>query len=208
GPHPGRRPRRWTGGFGVLVALACGLAPPAGAQAPGDSGRPAAPADTGLIPAQLEDPLISPSTAPTQPPIPASPAAPGAGAAPAPAAPAAPDGGAPAAPPVLRDTVFVLDRVVAVVGNHPILASQVDEEIFSRQSQGLRMPTSQEGLAALRRQVVQSIIDEELLVQEAQRDTTIKVTDQEIADGVEQQIRKVRANFTSDAEYAAELRKA
>ena len=46
------------------------------------------------------------------------------------------------------------------------------------------------------------------MVQQAQRDTTIKVTDQEIADGVDQQVRKVRANFGSELEYRAELKKA
>ena len=45
-------------------------------------------------------------------------------------------------------------------------------------------------------------------MQQAQRDTTIKVTDQEIADGVEQQVRKVRANFQSEVDYRNELRKA
>ena len=53
-----------------------------------------------------------------------------------------------------------------------------------------------------------SIVDEELLVQQAQRDTSIKVTDQEIADGVEQQVRKVRGNFNSEVDYRNELRKA
>ena len=36
-----------------------------------------------------------------------------------------------------RDTVVVVDQVVAVVGNRPVLASQVDEELFSRQAQGV-----------------------------------------------------------------------
>jgi peptidyl-prolyl cis-trans isomerase SurA len=51
-------------------------------------------------------------------------------------------------------------------------------------------------------------VDEELLVQQAQRDTAIKVTDQEIADGVEQQVRKVRTNFQSEVDYKNELKKA
>jgi peptidyl-prolyl cis-trans isomerase SurA len=106
------------------------------------------------------------------------------------------------------DTAVVVDRVVAVVGNRPVLASQVDEEVFSRQSQGTHLPSDPDSLNALRKQVVGSIIDEELLVQQAQRDTSIKVTDQEIADGVEQQIRKVRANFGSEVDYKNELKKA
>jgi peptidyl-prolyl cis-trans isomerase SurA len=111
-------------------------------------------------------------------------------------------------PAIPRDTTFVVDRVVAVVGNRPVLASQVDEEIFSRQSQGVKLPTNPEGIQLVRQQIVSSIIDEELLVQQAQRDTSIKVTDEEIASGVEEQVRKVRSNFTSEVDYTAELRKA
>jgi peptidyl-prolyl cis-trans isomerase SurA len=106
------------------------------------------------------------------------------------------------------DTTFLIDRVLAVVGNRPILASQVDEEIFSREAQGAKLPTTPEGLQAVRRQIVSSIIDEELLVQQAQRDTAITVTDEEIASGVEEQVRKIRGNFTSEVDYRAELQKA
>ena len=116
--------------------------------------------------------------------------------------------GLPAAQPVPRDTTFVVDQVVAVVGNRPVLASQVDEEIFSRQSQGAKIPTDPEGLKAVRQQIVSSIIDEELRLQQAQRDTAITVTDEEIASGVEEQVRKVRGNFTSEVDYTAELKKA
>jgi peptidyl-prolyl cis-trans isomerase SurA len=116
------------------------------------------------------------------------------------------DSTAAGAPP--RDSTFVVDRVVAVVGNRPVLASQVDEELFSRQSQGVKLPDNAEGLRAIRQQIVTSIIDEELLVQEAMRDTSIKVTDEEIASGVEEQVRKVRTNFKSEVDYAAELQKA
>jgi peptidyl-prolyl cis-trans isomerase SurA len=121
---------------------------------------------------------------------------------------AAPAPHAEVAPQPAHDTTFTVDRVLAVVGNRPILASQVDEEIFSRQSQGGKLPDTPEGVQATRRQVVSTIIDEELLVQQAQRDTSIKVTDEEIASGVEEQVKKVRANFTSEVDYKAELQKA
>jgi len=107
-----------------------------------------------------------------------------------------------------HDTSFTVDRVLAVVGNRPVLASQVEEEIFSRESQGAKLPTDPKGLEAVRQQIVGSIIDEELLVQQAQRDTAISVTDEEIASGVEEQVRKVRGNFTSEVDYRAELQKA
>ena len=145
-------------------------------------------------------------TAATAPPAPAPPAPAqdtAAVAAPLPA----PDT-ARAAATVPRDSVVVVDRVVAVVGNRPVLASQVDEELFSRQAQGVDLPTAPEQLDAVRREVVSSIVDEELLVQQAARDTAIQVTDQEVADGVEQQVRKVRGNFTSEVDYRNELKKA
>jgi peptidyl-prolyl cis-trans isomerase SurA len=113
-----------------------------------------------------------------------------------------------AAPTPARDSTLIVDRVVAVVGNTPILASQVDEEIFSRQSQGLKLPETPGALATFRREVIQGIVESELLVQQAERDTAVKVTDQEVAEGVEQQIRKIRSNFSTEAEYASELRKA
>jgi peptidyl-prolyl cis-trans isomerase SurA len=115
---------------------------------------------------------------------------------------------APASIAAMPDTAVVVDRVVAVVGNRPVLASQVDEEVFSRQSGGQHLPDNPDSLNAIRKQVVSSIVDEELLVQQAQRDTSIKVTDQEIADGVEQQVKKIRANFGSELDYKSELKKA
>jgi peptidyl-prolyl cis-trans isomerase SurA len=118
-------------------------------------------------------------------------------------------GAAPPGPAVLpRDTTLVVDRVLAVVGNRPVLASQVDEELFSRQAQGTKLPTGAAQLDSVRRQVISSIVDEELLVQQATRDTAIHVTDEEIADGVEQQVRKVRGNFNSELDYKNELKKA
>ncbi len=129
--------------------------------------------------------------------------------APAPATPA-PGAGVSAspAPGAMPGTPVVVDRVVAVVGNRPVLASQVDEEIFSRQSQGQRLPTDPDSLESIRKQIVASIVDEELLIQQAQRDTSITITDQEVADGVEQQVRKVRGNFQSEVDYKNELKKA
>jgi peptidyl-prolyl cis-trans isomerase SurA len=133
-----------------------------------------------------------------------------------PAVPPGADSAAPAPAPAplgaaaeaRQDGPIVVDRVVAIVGNRPVLASQVDEEVFSRQSQGQSPPKDPDSLAALRKQVIASIVDEELLVQQAQRDTAIKVTDQEVADGVEQQVRKVRGNFTSEVDYKNELKRA
>jgi peptidyl-prolyl cis-trans isomerase SurA len=99
----------------------------------------------------------------------------------------------------------VVDRIVAIVGDAAILASQLDEEIFTQRAQQSPLPTTEEEFRALCRQVVSDLIDGELMVQVAQRDTTIKVTDQEVADGVDQQFRNIRQRFTSEVDFRAEL---
>src|SRR5689334_13448443 len=105
-------------------------------------------------------------------------------------------------------TTHAVDRVVAVVGTKPILASQVEEQLVLAQSQGAKVPDDSAGRDAARRQILAQMVDEELLVQQAERDTTIKVTDQEVQDAVEQTVQNVRKQFTSVSEFQAQLRAA
>ncbi len=112
------------------------------------------------------------------------------------------------APAVAAQEPQVVDRVVAVIGNHPILESEVQEELFARQSQGLRLPAAGDSLAGVRRAIIDELIDNELLIQQATADTAIKVTDQEVAAAVEQSVRGVRGRFGTDLEYRDELQKA
>lgn len=117
-----------------------------------------------------------------------------------------PPAGAPVPPPFRCDTAqSTVDRVVAIVGDAPILASQIEEEIFSQRAQPADLPKTEEAFRALCRQVVSDLVDAEMMVQVALRDTAIKVTDQEIADGVEQQFRNVRQRFKSEPDFRQEL---
>lgn len=103
----------------------------------------------------------------------------------------------------------VVDRVVAVVGDKPLLASQVDEELYARQAQGVQVPEGDTAaMRTLRHEILEDLINQEVVVQEALRDTAIKVTDQEVAARVDQQIKRVRAGFSSEVDYRAELKKA
>ncbi|HEU5358429.1 MAG TPA: peptidylprolyl isomerase [Gemmatimonadales bacterium] len=106
------------------------------------------------------------------------------------------------------DTGESVDHVVAVVGNVPILNSQVEERIFSNQQAGQPVPTDPDSLRKLRRQVLSDLVDEELLVQQAERDTTIHVTDQDVSDAVDQRIRQIRTSFATELDYKNELKKA
>ncbi|MGH7548962.1 MAG: foldase protein PrsA [Gemmatimonadales bacterium] len=101
-----------------------------------------------------------------------------------------------------------VDRLLAIVGSKPVLASQVEEQLVLAQSQGLKVPNDSAGRDAVRRQILAQMVEEELLVQEAQRDTTIKVTDQEVQDAVEQTVQNVKKQFTAITEFQTQLRAA
>ncbi|HWA41060.1 MAG TPA: peptidylprolyl isomerase, partial [Gemmatimonadales bacterium] len=99
----------------------------------------------------------------------------------------------------------VVDRVAAVVGNAAILESQIQEEIFGRQQSGGQAAVDS---AALRTQVLNDLIDQELVVQLALRDTTIVISDGDVADAVEARFREVRRSFTSEVDFRRELQQA
>ena len=108
----------------------------------------------------------------------------------------------------LQPTPQTLDRIVAIVGTRPILASQIEEEMVQAQAQGQPLPSDSAGRMTMRRQILDRIIELELLVQQAQRDTSIKVTDQEVLDQVEQTYQNVRKQFRAETEFRDQIRQA
>jgi len=113
-----------------------------------------------------------------------------------------------AAPAVAQRTAgrLPVDRIVAVVGVRPILASQLEERLVFEQSQGLQLPPDSAARQAVKAQLLRQMVDEELLVQQAERDTAIKVTDQEVQDAVERNVQQVRGNYPSELEFQNQVR--
>lgn len=105
-----------------------------------------------------------------------------------------------------QDTGSV-DRIVAIVGNSVILSSQIQEEILAQRMNGLQVPTTPEGQRDLQQRVLTDLIDGELVLQEAVKDTSIHVTDEEVSQAVDQQIRQQRRNIPSEIEYRNELQR-
>lgn len=103
-----------------------------------------------------------------------------------------------------------LDRIVAVVGSRAITYTNVVEEINMLRQAGAigEIPTDPAALAELERRVLGQLIDEELLVQQAERDTLVTVTDERVQSSVEQALRQVRSQFASEPEYRRELQRA
>ncbi|MBI4409153.1 MAG: peptidylprolyl isomerase [Gemmatimonadetes bacterium] len=65
----------------------------------------------------------------------------------------------------------VVDRVLAVVGDSIVLQSEVDEELVRIAASGRPLPEDPRALDRLRRQILQSYIDELILAQAAVRDS-------------------------------------
>jgi peptidyl-prolyl cis-trans isomerase SurA len=101
-------------------------------------------------------------------------------------------------------TTVPLDRIIAVVGDHPILASEVEERFLVSAQQG-QIPTDSAARTALRARILQQMITEELEVQQALHDTTIKVTDQEVQDQVAQQVKAVHTQIPDPNEFLRQL---
>jgi peptidyl-prolyl cis-trans isomerase SurA len=113
----------------------------------------------------------------------------------------------PAAPPQAVPPALPIDRVVAIVGDQPVLWSDVLTSINQRRAQGLQLPTDSVGQATLARTVLGELVDEEMLVQKA-KEMKLEVTDADNTAGADRQIKSVRAQFSSDDDYRAELKKA
>ena len=100
----------------------------------------------------------------------------------------------------------LVDRIVAIVGDTPILFSQLQEEILQKQaSNDLVLPTDSAALQNVRRQILEGMIDDEVLYQAARQDTAISVSDADVQVKVEEQVRKVRTQFPTDSAFHAEI---
>jgi peptidyl-prolyl cis-trans isomerase SurA len=119
-----------------------------------------------------------------------------------------------AAPLAAQDSARVVglgdvDRIVAVVGRQPIMYSMVEEQFFTYVAQGGAASLKEASdTARVRHQILEDLINEELLVQEALRDTSIKVTDQEVNEQVDQTMRDIRKRFPAEADFQTELGRA
>ncbi|HEX7024402.1 MAG TPA: peptidylprolyl isomerase [Gemmatimonadales bacterium] len=105
-------------------------------------------------------------------------------------------------------TDSVVDRIVAVVGSRAILSSNIEERILLEHPQGKNLPPTPEGMAQLRRDLLQVLVDEELMVQEAAKDTTIKVPDDDVTKSVDLLLKTTRARYATEEEYRKDIRAA
>ena len=112
-----------------------------------------------------------------------------------------------APPPAQNPASIPVDRVVAVVGSQVVLWSDVMNSINQQRAAGLQLPPDSAAQAALAKEALNALVDEEILVQKAHL-MKIEVTPDEVNRSVDEQARRVRQQFQTDEEYRTELRNA
>ncbi len=98
-----------------------------------------------------------------------------------------------------------VDRIVAIVGDTPIPLSRLTEQMNAYRQQGGQLPTDPDSLEQLQRQFLDQVIDDELLVQAARRDTTVVVSDEDVREAVDETLRAIRDQFPSQLDLEREL---
>ncbi len=101
----------------------------------------------------------------------------------------------------------LVDRIVAVVGDSVVLASELDEQMERRRAMGETLPTDPEALEALRRQELEALINEMVMLQAAARDSiTVLPSDVEgqVEATVDEQVRRFGSRATFEEVLAQE----
>lgn len=91
-----------------------------------------------------------------------------------------------------------VDRILAVVGDSVVTALSIDEDLVRLQAQGqLPANPSPDQIDAIRRQLLDTRMNDLILLQAALKDTTLKVTAEEVDSRTKQQMDQQQANFPS-----------
>ncbi len=99
-----------------------------------------------------------------------------------------------------------VDRIVGVVGTHPILFSEVLEAINFARAGGLQLPADSMGQIQVAREFLGRIVDKEVLITVA-KDYKIEVTESDVASSVERDLDRARGQFRTDAEFRSALQR-
>ena len=84
--------------------------------------------------------------------------------------------------------INLVERVVAVVGDSVVLMTELEEFLLAMEARGWARPTGTAELLEVRVEALRQLVNQQLILQEAAKDTLLEVTDDELEDRVQQQI--------------------
>jgi len=98
-----------------------------------------------------------------------------------------------------------IERIVAIVGLEPIMASELAAQIQLYAVQTRSQPKNQQELDKLQENILNQMINERLFLFEARKDTLIKVTDEEIDQALDEQIARIASQFDSEEAFLDQI---
>lgn len=99
----------------------------------------------------------------------------------------------------------VIDRIVAIVGDEIILASELAGQMQLVALQSSKAPRNQAEAEQLRDEILDGMISDRLFLISAKKDTTIRVRPEEVEQALDEHIARTRENFDSEAAFSEAL---
>ncbi len=107
-----------------------------------------------------------------------------------------------AAPPKAQAQEGLVDRVVAIVGDSVVLLSEIIQEEERLRAQGVALPPDNSlQRDSVRQRIVGELIDVQLILQAAARDTLLSVNEERVEESLQQEIDAVEGRFPSREEF-------
>ncbi|HEU4436170.1 MAG TPA: SurA N-terminal domain-containing protein, partial [candidate division Zixibacteria bacterium] len=103
-----------------------------------------------------------------------------------------------------QDTLTV-DKIAAVVGREVITLSELNLQTQLYLTQTGQPPTDSAAVAALQKKLLDQMVTDQLLLQQAARDSNLRVTPAEVNAAAEEQLARVKSQFPTPAAFAAQL---
>ena len=98
-----------------------------------------------------------------------------------------------------------LDKIVAIIGDRVILASELQFQLEMYQSQAADQLKSPEQRAQFKEELLRQMINDRLILIKAKEDTTIVISDKEIDETLEVRLSELRNRFKSTQEFEQQL---
>ena len=84
--------------------------------------------------------------------------------------------------------IEMVERVLAVVGDSAILHTELEQFLVGMEARGWQRPEGPAELLEARLELLDQLINQQVIIQEAAKDTTLVVTEEELEDRVQQEI--------------------
>jgi peptidyl-prolyl cis-trans isomerase SurA len=111
----------------------------------------------------------------------------------------------PLRPAALAAQTVASERIVAVVGDDAILLSEVEEQTVLAAGQAGIDEKDAAAMDKLRREVLEQMIADLMVVEAAQADDSIDVSSNNVNEAVEAELNEIRSRFPSTAEFEREI---